>query len=126
MKIAFVNARYAPNEFGGAERIVRILAEGLVERGHRVCAISISHTGEASEGELNGVKTYYVPLANIFAPWKRRKDPAQRALWHLIDAYNPIMGHRVGKILDREKPERGRYEQPARLLRRGVARCAQA
>jgi len=105
MKVAFVNARYAPNEFGGAERIVRILAESLAERGHQVCAISISHTGVAAEGELNGVKTYYVPLANIFDPWKKRQDPARRALWHLIDAYNPVMGYRVGKILDKEKPD---------------------
>src|ERR1700710_1769757 len=105
MKIAFVNARYAPNEFGGAERIVRILAEGMVERGHQVCAISISHTDEATEGELNGVKTYYVPLANIFKPWTGRRDSARRAIWHAIDAYNPVMGWRVGKILDKEKPD---------------------
>jgi glycosyltransferase involved in cell wall biosynthesis len=105
MKIAFVNSRYAPHEFGGAERIVRILAESLVERGHQVSAISISPNAEAAEGELNGVKTYYVPLANIFHPWQRRRDPVRRAIWHLIDAYNPIMGHRVGKILDKEKPD---------------------
>ena len=105
MKIAFVNARYAPNEFGGAERIVRILAEGMVQRGHEVCAISQSFNGEASEGEVNGVKTYYVPLANIFAPWNGRQSPSRRAVWHLIDAYNPMMGSRVGKILDKEKPD---------------------
>ena len=105
MKIVFVNSRYAPNEFGGAERIVRILAEGMVERGHEVCAISLSFDGRASEGSVNGVKTYYVPLANIFAPWEGSHSAAGRAVWHLIDAYNPIMGHRVGKILDNEKPD---------------------
>ena len=105
MKIAFVNVRYAPNEYGGAERSVRILAEGMAKRGHEVCTISISFAGEASEGELNGVKTYYVPLANIFAPWEGPQPPVRRAVWHLIDAYNPIMGQRVGKILDRERPD---------------------
>ena len=105
MKIAFVNARYAPNDYGGAERSVRILAEGMAERGHEVCAISISFTGDACEGELNGVKTYYVPLANIFAPWEGPQPPSRRAAWHLIDAYNPIMGHRVGRILDKERPD---------------------
>jgi glycosyltransferase involved in cell wall biosynthesis len=54
---------------------------------------------------MNGVKTYYLPLANIFAPWEGPQPPVRRAVWHLIDAYNPIMGQRVGKILDRERPD---------------------
>jgi len=107
MKITFVNTRYIPNEFGGAERTVRALAEALVRRGHDVSAISLAHGTEAPVGEINGVRTYHVPLANVFLPRNeyRQYGMARRALWHVIDSYNPVMGHRLGRILDQERPD---------------------
>lgn len=106
MKIVFVSTLYAPNERGGAERTVRILAETLVTKGHQAVVISLAPDGVAREGMLNGVRTYYVPLANVF--WKQSeaaRNPAMRMLWHAIDAYNPIMAGRVRKILEREQPD---------------------
>lgn len=106
MKIVFVSTLYAPNERGGAERTVRILAETLVTKGHEAVVISLAPDGVAREGTLNGVRTYYVPLANVF--WKQSEEARSRAarmLWHFIDAYNPVMAHRVGKILEREQPD---------------------
>lgn len=106
MKVVFVSTLYAPNERGGAERTVRILAETLVARGHEAVVISLAPDGVAREGTLNGVRTYYVPLANVF--WKQTeatRSRAARMLWHFIDAYNPIMAHRVRKILKREQPD---------------------
>jgi glycosyltransferase involved in cell wall biosynthesis len=106
MKIAFVSTLYAPNERGGAERTVRILAESLVARGHEALVISLAPDGVAREDSLNGVKTYYVPLANIF--WKQAEEAHSapiRMTWHLIDAWNPVMASRVARILERERPD---------------------
>jgi glycosyltransferase involved in cell wall biosynthesis len=107
MKVAFVSSLYAPNELGGAERTVRTLAEALVQRGHEAVVVSLAPDGVARESELNGVRTHYVPLANIHWPFGRQTPlPAwRRLLWLMVDAYNPLMGARVGRILDREKPD---------------------
>lgn len=105
MKIAFVNARYAPNEFGGAERTVRTIAETHVAHGHEACSISIAHEPSQRDGVLNGVRTRYVPLSQVYEPWGPRPGPAKRALFQVVDAYNPVMGARVGQIFDEEKPD---------------------
>lgn len=107
MKVAFVNTLYKPNEIGGAERAVRTLAEAVVARGHEAVVISLEPSGTASERVIDGVKVYYVPLANIHWPHlpQAQRPPWRSALWHLIDAYNPIMGARVRKILAAERPD---------------------
>src|SRR6478735_8389481 len=106
MKVAFVSTLYAPNEKGGAERTVRILAESLVARGHEAVVISLAPDGVARNDVINGVKTYYVPLANIF--WKQSDESrgrVARMLWHGIDAWNPVMAARVRRILQQERPD---------------------
>jgi hypothetical protein len=106
MKIAFVSTLYAPNESGGAERTVRVLAEALVTRGHQAVVISLAPDGVARDTTLNGVRVYYVPLANIY--WKQGEQSHSRlvrVLWQCIDAYNPVMGARVARILQRERPD---------------------
>lgn len=106
MKVAFVSTLYAPNEKGGAERTVRILAESLVARGHEAVVISLAPDGVARTGEVNGVRTYYVPLANLF--WKQSDESRSRIArmaWHFIDAWNPFMAHRVRRILRHEQPD---------------------
>ena len=106
MNVAFITSLYAPHGVGGAERTVQTLAEMLVRRGHQATVISLSPDGRATEGQLNGVATHYVPLANIYWPFGgARRGPLQRAVWHVADAYNPVMGHRVGRILDRVRPD---------------------
>lgn len=107
MKVAFVTTLYAPNEIGGAERTVRTLAEYLVKRGHEAVVISLSPDGTSSTGELNGVRTHYVPLRNLF--WLHDnavlRFPWSRGLWHLIDAYNPMMRGTISRILAAENPD---------------------
>ncbi len=106
MKVVFVSTLYTPNERGGAERTVRIIAEALVANGHQAAVISLAPDGVAREGEVNGVRTYYVPLANLF--WKQSEQSRSRLArmaWHFIDAWNPVMARRVRRILEREKPD---------------------
>ncbi len=106
MKVLFVSTLYAPNEKGGAERTVRILAESLVASGHEAVVVSLAPDGRARQDELNGVRTHYVPLANLF--WKQseaQRSRIERMSWHLVDAYNPVMARRVRRILALERPD---------------------
>ena len=106
MKIAFLNCLYLPQELGGAERAVRIIAEEHVKQGGESIVITLSPEGRYEQKIINGVKVYYIPLFNIgFLHGKKTLPPLMRKLWHLIDAYNPVMGFRVAKILKRERPD---------------------
>ncbi|HEY4366347.1 MAG TPA: glycosyltransferase family 4 protein [Steroidobacteraceae bacterium] len=107
MKVVFICTLYAPNEIGGAERAMRIVAEALVARGHQAVVISLDPEGKRSQARINGVVVHYVPLANIYWPHASaaRRPAWKRAIWHLLDAYNPMMGARVRQILAAERPD---------------------
>lgn len=106
MKIAFINSLYYPNEIGGAEKAVRTIAEQTVLDGHEAVVIALAADGMAKTDMVNGVKVYYVPLANVgFMHGKIPLTKWQKLVWYIIDAYNPIMGRRVADILRTEKPD---------------------
>lgn len=59
MRILIVNTFYYPNMQGGAEQSVKLLAEGLVKRGHQVGIYSVdSRIGNCKPIVHNGVKIY--------------------------------------------------------------------
>src|SRR5438094_712667 len=107
MKVLFVSTVYAPNELGGAERIVRAMAEELVARGDDVAVVTLAPDGVAREEVRNGVRCYYLSLANIYWPHTPDFRPPvwKKILWHLIDAYNPVMARKLGRVIAREKPD---------------------
>jgi glycosyltransferase involved in cell wall biosynthesis len=105
LKILFANSSYPPHFVAGAERVVQSLAEALVSRGHQAVVVTTQPGGRMEVAELNGVKVYYLPIANVYAPFRaKRPGAAQRALWHAVDSYNPAMARAVGKVLDTESP----------------------
>jgi len=91
----------------GAERVVQSLAEALVATGHQATVITTHPQRKLVTGSISGVKVHYIPLANIFDRLNHRGTPhaAQRAIWHLIDIYNPVMRDRVVAILRDERPD---------------------
>lgn len=104
MKICIVHTMYYPYKAGGAEITVQQIAEGLVQRGHKVVVVS---TGKRNDLRWhNGVKIYEIKLANLYWPFE---DVFGRQLvkpfWHLLDAYNPVMAARLGSIIDNERPD---------------------
>ncbi len=106
MKAAFVNSLYFPNEIGGAEKAVRAIAEQFVIDGGEAVVICLAADGIAKIDYINGVKVYYVPLANIgFMHGKKPLKTWQKFIWYILDAYNPAMKSRVEKILRDEKPD---------------------
>lgn len=59
MRILVVNTFYYPNMTGGAEQSVKLLAEGLCQKGHQVAVYCVdSKDGKCEISEHNGVKIY--------------------------------------------------------------------
>lgn len=63
MNILIVNTYYYPNMIGGAEHSVKLLAEGLVEAGHKVAVLCESVDQEGKQGDylyeqINDVEIY--------------------------------------------------------------------
>ena len=106
MKIAFINEKYLYHSTGGAQQSVRLLAESLAGRGHEISVWTTTHRPEhaMTTEKHGGVRVVHLPVANVYWPHKRRPGHL-KPLWHAIDAYNPFMAARVGRLLDAEKPD---------------------
>ena len=106
MKVTFISSLYHPNGIGGAEVTVRLLAEGLVRAGHGATVISLAPDGIERSGEEGGVRTIYLPLANLY--WQHgeaRRGLGAKLAWHMVEGYNPIMGRRLRRVLAAERPD---------------------
>ena len=108
MKILFINAFYHPYVQGGAEITIQHLVEKLQIRGHET---SVLTTGPLeSEGlleeNINGVSVLRTKLFNLFWHYgKNRPHSLKRALWHVLDIYNPLMENVVYKIVRFIRPD---------------------
>ena len=106
MKIVLLNALFPPNVVGGAERSVEMIAHGLAQRGHDVVAVSATEERTARCDTVGPIRSWYLPLANIYWPFPFAKaSGARKLLWHAIDSVNPAMVKAFGTILDRETPD---------------------
>ena len=106
MKITIINTLYTPYKIGGAEVSVQILAESLAEKGHQVQVICLTEKKEAWFDNINNVDVCYIPLANMYWPYGKKRNPSwKRLLWHLIDQYNPVMAKAVEKQIKLFKPD---------------------
>jgi glycosyltransferase involved in cell wall biosynthesis len=106
VKILFISSLYATREISGAEKIVKILAEGAVRRGHEAVVLSLSLDGADHSFERGGVTVHQLKQQNIYSPWPPAAHGfASRAVWHSLDVINPLMIGRVGAVLDRVRPD---------------------
>lgn len=105
MKILLVNTLYYPNMIGGAELSVQTLAESLVIKGHDVIVASLFPSNFTKSEVVNGVKTYYIGLRNVYWPFINKKNEILRLLWHFIDIYNPLMMNDLTDVIIKEKPD---------------------
>ncbi|MFG1298782.1 glycosyltransferase family 4 protein [Xanthobacter sp. V3C-3] len=108
MHVALVNALYPtplePKIFGGAEMVVRQLAEGLVARGDRVTVVRMALDGRRRTEEANGVRVEFVPVRNLFAPFGARHHALAHLAWHAID--DRCFAHpEVAAVLDAARPD---------------------
>lgn len=106
MKILLLNALFPPNVVGGAERSVEMIANGLAQRGHDVAAVSATSEPTAHRATVGSVRSWYLPLANIYWPFPfAHASTARKLLWHAFDSVNPSMVKALGAVLDSEKPD---------------------
>lgn len=104
MKIAMVHTMYAPRMLGGAERLLKLLCEGLVKMGHEVHVIASAPN--RGERELNGVHVHEVGLFNLYWPYGSNGAPkVLEAPWHVIDLRNPVMAARAAKTISTIVPD---------------------
>jgi len=89
MKILITTSLYptprAPRIVGGAEIVVRRLAESLAERGDRVEVIRAASTPDQPMEVCNGVSVYSAPVRNIYLPFTRQRSAPTRGIWHAIE-----------------------------------------
>lgn len=106
MKILFVNPFYAPDLFGGAEVVLQNLAEGLASKGVDVSVIATTEKAGLCLEHVNGVKVWRAGLKNVF--WhcnhSAKRPFLTRAVWRLIDVYNPWMMEYIDRVVSEESP----------------------
>jgi len=108
MHVLIVNNLYPPIMAGGAELIVRNLAEGLAARGHRVTAVTTCGPEmEPYPGEhVGGVEIIRFFPKNVYWSFARTGRPRwQKALWHLKDSWNRDAAQRLGAIMADGRPD---------------------
>src|SRR3954454_329886 len=104
MKLLIGCRAYPPNIIGGGEISTQNLAEALLRDGVDVTVVTVADTPERHV--LNEVKVITLAPLNVY--WSgssARKSTARKALWHLIEGYNPTVASRLGKVIDEVKPD---------------------
>ncbi len=103
MKVLIFNTLYYPNQIGGAEKSVQLLAEGLLKAGIEVIVVSTSNKDYVDH--VNGVKVYYVKTTNLYWVYGAKEEKSyKKPLWHFIDSYNPFHT-KIEAIFDEEAPD---------------------
>lgn len=107
MRVALINSLYYPDLFGGAERSVQQLAEGLVARGHDISVMATPVDNTAKMYHHNGVRIFGIPIQNFYHPYsgERSKSSLRRAMWHVRDTSNPNMARSVASALAEVQPQ---------------------
>ena len=99
-----VNTLFYPHVFGGAEKSVQLLSQGLADQGHEVVVVSVAPARDVKY--VGGLKVYYLPPHNIY--WGGmfgRAGRLKKLLWHLGDIFNPGIYRELSGIADRERPD---------------------
>ena len=104
MRILYVNVLYDPFIGGGAEITLKILVEGIREKGHEVKVLSFWDQDDKEE-IVNEVLVYRAKIPNLYLPYGKKRQPLlKRRLWHILDVYNPVAKKIVLKQIKKFKP----------------------
>ena len=104
MKVLMLSSRYEPYARGGAERAARTLASHLRQIGYEVVVLTVSGDGEAGDRVVDDVRVRAVPLWNIY-DLGTSQPAVLKPIWHLADAYNPVMQSAVARVIAEELPD---------------------
>jgi len=105
MRILYINVLYDPFIVGGAEITLKILVEGIRERGYEVKVLSFWDRNNKEE-IVNGVPVYRAKIPNLYLPYGKIRQPfLKRRLWHILDVYNPVAKKIALKQIKEFKPD---------------------
>jgi len=107
MKFCLINSLYFPFNLGGAERVVQLIARGLLNCGQTVIVITSQITNQQKEfEEKEGLNIYRVKPRNIYSYLEASNMPDwQRVIWHFFDLFNFITAKKIAGILKKENPD---------------------
>ena len=91
--------------YGGA-KTGRILAEGLAQAGHEVVAVT-THGGRSPATEVHGrLKIIRFSPWNLYWVAEKNRQPLwKRAVWQMLDVWNPHAYRVARRIVEQEQPD---------------------
>lgn len=106
LKLLYANAMYSPDIGGGAEIMVKTMAEGMLARGHDVQVLT-THAGQTDRvDEVDGIPVHRLKLQNLYWPHTTEQpNPLLKAAWHAIDCVNPLMASSIREKLKALRPD---------------------
>jgi glycosyltransferase involved in cell wall biosynthesis len=105
MRILHLSVLYPPIIQGGAELFAATLAEAQAKKGHDVGVITLGRQAEAAH-QQNGVQVHRISHGNLFWLHDWPQYPAALRYAHKFFAsWNPVLRHRVGRIIDSFRPD---------------------
>jgi glycosyltransferase involved in cell wall biosynthesis len=110
-KVLIFSNLYPPAIVGGAEKIVKYLAEGLLQTEYEpvVVTTAVRDILGANFGFniIDGVKLYSIGLENCYYPFFYKDEPSHisKFFWHLRDIENFKMAARMEEIIAMEEPD---------------------
>ena len=105
MRVLIVNTLYPPEDVGGAERSVAQLAQGLAAAGVETSVLTLSPSDVAKQ-TIGGVAVHRRRLKNLYWPYDgETRAAAKRALWHGLEAANPLMDDGVDQVVAQVRPD---------------------
>lgn len=106
MKILFINSLYEPYVLGGAEIVLRSHVDALYKRGYQVAVLTLGPESGLIKEEVDGVSVWRAEHRNVAWNFGGERLPVwKRTLWHLADAYNPLMAKTVRQVVHMERPD---------------------
>lgn len=106
MRLLLLNTLYAPHIGGGAEVMLRQMAEGLRGRGHQVQVLCTGPQAGLQRETVHGVPVLRAGLRNLYWPFDEASHGAlKRLAWHVLDRYNRGMRAVLARVLEEFEPD---------------------
>jgi glycosyltransferase involved in cell wall biosynthesis len=106
MKVLLVSYLLDPRLGGGAATSAMRLCQGLMQQGIDVVALTTHKDSTPRVVTEQGIKTYYVRPKNLFWVAEKNAQPTwKKALWQLVDIWNPHTYRFTRDVIRQEKPD---------------------